>query len=232
MIRGVIRATRPLVALVAALVLAGCGSAPGTSGPQGVDGLEIPTPSADPRDFVDTIDNPWLPLTPGSTWTYERGGDPARTMTVRVTEDTRTAQGVTTTVVEEIAGGRTGRRLYAQDEAGNVWLFGETRDGTTWEAGVDGAEAGIAMLATPRLGDGYRQELAEGVAEDIAEIVSRQAEVDVTFGTFDDVLRIEETTPLDPRAVTSSFYVEGVGLVLLHDQASGESLELVAHSEG
>ncbi len=60
----------------AVLLLAGCGSAgaPGTTAPAGVDGLEIPTPSPDPRDFVERIDNPYLPLVPGSHWTYEESG--------------------------------------------------------------------------------------------------------------------------------------------------------------
>ena len=71
-------------------------------------------------------------------------------------------QGVTTTVVHDVVTGPDGEVLedtfdwYAQDTAGNVWYFGEDttefdergRPDTagSWEAGVDGAQAGIVML--------------------------------------------------------------------------------------
>ena len=54
------------------------------------------------------------------------------------------------------------------DNFGNVWYFGEetaTYSGGqvlstegSWEAGVDGAQPGIIMLADPQVGDAYRQE--------------------------------------------------------------------------
>ena len=54
-----------------------------TIGPSGVDGLTIPTPTPDPADFVDVVDNPWLPLVADSVWTYAVvGAGPARTVTV------------------------------------------------------------------------------------------------------------------------------------------------------
>ena len=62
--------------------------------------------------------------------------------------------------------------LYAQDDAGNVWYFGEDvynfRDGSigdthgTWIAGVDGPAAMI-MPADPRPGDVYRPENIPGL---------------------------------------------------------------------
>ena len=42
-----------------------------------------------------------------------------------------------------------------------------TKEGS-WEAGVDGAEAGISMPAHPRVGMEYRQEHCAGHAEDRA----------------------------------------------------------------
>ena len=49
------------------------------STPSGVDGLVVPTPAADPGDFVDGVDNPWLPLVPGHRcWTYRATGDDGR----------------------------------------------------------------------------------------------------------------------------------------------------------
>ena len=79
--------SRPLLLALAAalpLLVAGCGSAPQKSPPTGVDGLEIPTPSPDPDDFVQDIDNPYLPLRPGSRWVYESGGADPETITVMV----------------------------------------------------------------------------------------------------------------------------------------------------
>ena len=64
--------------------------------------------------------------------------------------------------------GRTVVDWYAQDERGNVWWFG--REGV-WRAGTDGAEAGLAMAAAPRVGDGYRMAYEPGVVEDTAEVL-------------------------------------------------------------
>jgi hypothetical protein len=196
-----------LLALAAALPLlvAGCGSAPQKSPPTGVDGLRIPTPSADPDDFVEGIDNPFLPLEPGYRWVYESAGVDPETVTVTVTEDTKVVQGVTTTVVHDVVRDAEGTLVedtfdwFAQDTAGNVWYFGEDTteyddrgradDSGSWEAGVDGAQAGVAMLAAPRVGDGYQQESYPGEAEDRAEVLSLEESVNVAFGSFTDVLQ-------------------------------------------
>ncbi len=232
---------RPLLIALSAtalLVLPGCGSAPEKSGPAGVDGLEIPTPSADPDDFVDGIDNPWLPLTPGSTWVYESTEGDDETITVTVTDETRVVQGVTTTVVRDVVTGPDGEVIedtddwFAQDSAGNVWYFGEAtteyddqgRPDTegSWEAGVDGAQAGIVMLAAPRLGDGYQQEFLEGEAEDRASVLSVDERVTVDHGSYTDVLKTLDTTPLEPGLEEHKYYAPGVGLVYEETVAGGE----------
>ena len=43
----------------------------------------------------------------------------------------------------------------------------------SWQAGRDGAEPGIIMLAHPRVGDSYHQEFFVGEAEDQARVVAR-----------------------------------------------------------
>ena len=71
---------------LAAASLSGCAGGPPQVDPAGVDGLEIPTPSPDPRDFVASVDNPWLPLEPGTVWTYRARSDVGtETITVTVT---------------------------------------------------------------------------------------------------------------------------------------------------
>jgi hypothetical protein len=245
--------TRPALLVVAAalgfLLLGGCGSEPEKVGPMGVDGLEIPTPSPDPADFVSEVDNPWLPLTPGSRWVYESSGPDPETITVSVTDQTRVVQGVTTTVVHDVVTGPDGEVIeetydwFAQDAAGNVWYFGE--DSTeydergrpdragSWEAGVDGARAGVVMLATPRVGDGYQQEHDVGEAEDRATVQSLDEALNLGLGSYDAVLQIEETTPLEPGLVERKYYARGIGLVLEETVSGGsDSAELVEFTEG
>ncbi|RYP82755.1 hypothetical protein EKO23_20920 [Nocardioides guangzhouensis] len=244
------RAAGALLPLLVALpLLAACGSAPETSAPSGVDGLEIPTPSPDPKDFVDLIDNTYLPLAPGSVWKYRTTStEGPETNVVTVTNRTRVVAGVTTTVVHDVARDGRGRIIedtwdwYAQDTAGNVWYFGEDTtaydDGKastegSWEAGVNGAQAGLAMPADPRVGDGYAQEHAPGVAEDRGEVLAVDDTVRIPFGAFQDVVRTEDTTPLEPDLVENKFYAPGVGVVMERTvQGGDERVELVAFTSG
>ncbi|HEU4811403.1 MAG TPA: hypothetical protein VFT00_04620 [Nocardioides sp.] len=224
-----------LVALLAWATWTGRAGGPPTIDPSGVDGLAVPTPSADPADFVAAVDNPWFPLEPGTVRTYrvlDVGG--TRTETVTVTGDTRVVQGVTTIVVHDVITGMGGRVVqdshdwYAQDVAGNVWHFGEAGTRSSWEAGVDGAEAGLAMPATPRVGDGFRQEYAAGAAEGVTEVLSLVERRSVPAGVFGDLVQTEETTPLDPGSVQRRYYAEGLGLVYVESVAGDSGIvELV-----
>jgi hypothetical protein len=222
------------------MLVTGCGvGEPRSIDPAGVDGLEIPTPSPDPSDFVEVIDNPYLPLTPGSVWQYEvvEDGEVIETIEVRVTDDTREVAGVTTTVVHDVVRDASGAVIedtfdwYAQDTRGNVWYFGEDttafEDGTqttegSWEAGVDGAQAGLVMAARPRVGDGYQQEFRRGVAEDRAEVLA----LDATRGEWTQLVETLDTTPLEPGVEEHKFYAEGLGLVL--EEGETETVTLVS----
>jgi hypothetical protein len=243
---------RPLLLAIGAslpLLLGGCGSAPEKSPPTGVDGLRIPTPSPDPDDFVAGIDNPYLPLAPGSRWVYESAGVDRERTTVTVTGDTREVQGVTTTVVHDVVRDSGGEVVedtfdwFAQDTAGNVWYFGEDTTeyddrgrpdhSGSWEAGVDGASAGLAMPDAPRVGDGYQLESSPGVSEDRSQVLSVDESVNVEFGSFTDVLQTEDTTPLEPGIVEQKYYAPGIGLVLEQTVLGGaERLELVSYDGG
>jgi hypothetical protein len=233
------------------LVAAGtsaCAGGPPTVDPSGVDGLVVPTPTPAPGDFVDGVDNPLLPLVPGRVLTYRvTGEDGPQRITVRVTDRTRVVQGVPTVVVHDRVTDARGRVVedtydwYAQDRAGNVWYFGEDTtayDGGrpdtagSWEAGVDGAEAGLAMPAHPRVGDGYAQEHLAGVAEDQAEVLALDETREVPAGTFGGLLQTEDTTPLEPGLVEWKFYARGLGVVLEETvSGGGERVELLGVRE-
>ncbi|AKB25061.1 hypothetical protein MSMTP_1592 [Methanosarcina sp. MTP4] len=151
--------------------------------------------------------------------------------------------GVTTTVVQdtEYEDGELVEETfdwYAQDEAGNVWYFGENsieyEDGEpvstegSWEAGVNGAKPGIIMLGNPKVGDIYYQEFSPGEAEDQAEVLSLSETITVAYGSFENCLKTREFTTLEPGEEENKYYASGIGLLLEEEVEGGdERLELV-----
>jgi hypothetical protein len=196
----------------------------------------------DPADFVDAIDNPFFPLTPGSVYDYEGETDEGtETIEVIVTFDTKVVFGVTCTVVEDrvfLDGALVEETFdwYAQDEGGNVWYFGEDsreiEDGEivsragSWEAGVDGAVPGIIMPADPRIGDSYRQEYAAGVAEDLGAVVDLGVTVTVPLGTFEGCLQTLDWNPL-AGGMEFKYYAPGIGFVLETLLDGSDRVELI-----
>jgi hypothetical protein len=230
-------------AVVLALLLGGtaCGSAPEQIDPSGVDELEVPTPDPDPDDFVAGVDNRWFPLPPGARWRYALTQEGERgTVVMTVLPGTREVAGIAATVVERRTTAEDGSVLeeasafYAQDRDGNVWHLGDETtyvaggpDGRgSWEAGAGGAEAGLAMPAVPRVGDGYAVEDAPGRAQDRAEVLSVDGTATVGGRRYRQVVRLEVTSPLEPGA-EEQYYAPGVGLVLADAPGSGRRLELV-----
>jgi hypothetical protein len=251
--------SRTVGALLAALVVAaGCreetppSQAPQATGPHNpaafVEG-EPYRPDFDPADFVAVVDNPYLPLAPGTTYIYEGvSGGERETVKVTVTHDTKEILGITATVVRDrVLVDETLAEdtfdWYAQDREGNVWYLGETtkefEDGKvvstegSWEAGVDGAQPGIIMLADPQVGDAYRQEFYEGEAEDVARVLALDESVTVPHGSFAGVLRTEDWTPLEPKIRENKFYARGIGVVFERLVRGGrEVLRLVEVRKG
>ncbi len=231
-----------LLAVATLLALSACGSEDGPPAlPQGDEVVEL-----DPADFVSEIDNPWWPMRPESTWVYREGE--ALDVRVTVTDRRRVVDGIDAVVVHDVVS-EDGEVIedtfdwYAQDKWGNVWYLGEdtkelehgevvSTEGS-WEAGVDGAQAGIAVPADPSVGLAYRQEHYAGHAEDEAEVLSVDASVRVPFGAFDGALQTKDTTPLEPGLVEHKYYVRDVGPVLAVAVSSGgEREELVRFTPG
>lgn len=215
--------------MVIALAAGACGDSgtepvidPGDGGDYRVD--------LDPAGFVAVVDNPMLPMVPGSRWVYEAEEDgEIERIEVVVTDQTREIMGITATVVRDTVtvDGELVEDTYdwfAQDEAGNVWYLGEDsteyEDGAavstagSWEAGEDGALPGIVMRGEPRVGDVYRQEFYAGEAEDMAEVARTGATETVPYGSFAGLLVIREWTPLEPDVVEEKYYAPGVGVIL------------------
>lgn len=241
------------LALTLVIAAVGCGGDEAAGGsattlPQGGEPVEL-----DPAEFTTEIDNRWLPMSPGSRWVYRETDTTGaeQRVVVTVTNRTRTiANGVEARIVRDVVseGGEPIEITddwFAQDSVGNVWYLGErtaeyrngritTRAGS-FEAGVDGAEAGIAMPADPEPGTAYRQEYYEGEAEDHGAIVSRGDErVEVPFGFFDrDVVMTRDLVPTEPRVQELKLYAPGVGMVLsVHTDGDGGRAELVSYREG
>jgi hypothetical protein len=243
---------------LAAIVLTGA-CAPGTPSsepspepprkPAAFEEGEPYRPRIDPANFVAVIDNPYLPLRPGTTLIYEgMSGGEREVVKVTVTDDTKDILGITATVVRDrvFVEGKLAEDTfdwYGQDRQGNVWYLGEdtkeyengkvvSTEGS-WEAGVDGAQPGIIMLGDPQPSDTYRQEFYEGEAEDVARVLALDESVTVPYGSFDGVLRTEDWTPLEPKIRENKFYARGIGVVFERLVRGGkEVLRLVGVKSG
>jgi hypothetical protein len=226
----------------------GAAAAPACKIPQGSERVRL-----DPGGFTTRIDNPYWPLKPGSRWVY-RETDPEGTrqrVVVTVTSKTKKiANGITARVVHDVVT-EDGKPVevtddwYAQDSCGNIWYLGEatkefengkvvSTEGS-FEAGVDGAQPGIVMLAKPREGMRYRQEYYPGHAEDRAEVLSLEEQVEVPFGFVGKgrVVMTRDLNPLEPRILEYKFYARGVGPVLAVGVSGGSDREeLVSYSKG
>jgi len=198
----------------------------------GSTGIAGSAPASGPvlSDFVSRVDNPWFPLVPGTTFVYRgvKDGKSARDV-FTVTHAAKTIQGVRCTAVQDrlYLAGRLEERTtdwYAQDSRGNVWYFGEstaeldraghvTSTEGTWQAGRDGAQAGIYMTARPTVGQSRRQEYYKGHAEDHFSVLSLRAPISVPYVRSNRALLTKEWTPLEPGTLDHKYYLRGIGEV-------------------
>ena len=241
------RRRRVATALAGSVValLAACGGDDSAAAPvvDPGDGGDY-APVLDPDDFVDVIDNPFMPMPVGASWRYEGESDgELEVVEVTVTGDRESILGISATVVRDTVtiGGELVEDTYdwfAQDSTGNVWYLGEDvsdyEDGElvstagSWTAGVDGAMPGIVMPAVPKVGDAYRQEFYPGEAEDMMELIEVSSSLVVPGGSFDDVVVTRDWNPLEPDTIEQKWYARGVGLIREEKTAGGDGFaELV-----
>jgi hypothetical protein len=181
------------------------------------------------------VDNPYLPLEPGTRWvnrgwTDEDGERIPHAIVFTITDLVKEIGGVRALVGwdRDFRDGQLAEAeliFFAQDRGGNVWHLGEYAEvyddegefvgGQAWLAGeVEGAKAGIMMHAQPRLG---MPAYSEGFApdpfnwNDWGKIYKVGARTCVPADCYEDVLVTDEFEPTKPGAHQLKYYAPGVG---------------------
>ena len=182
--------------------------------------------AVEPGDLGPTGRNPFFVLEPGYQLTLE---DSKTRLVITVQNETRTVDGVETRLVEERETENdqpteVSRNYFAISKRTNsVFYFGEEVDEYkngkisghegAWLSGVNGAKFGLMMPGLPLLHAKYQQEIAPKIAMDRAEIVSLTTTLKTPAGEFKDVLRTEESSPLEPLVKEAKYYARGIGLI-------------------
>jgi hypothetical protein len=222
------RGIAPVIAVTGLCLTAACSSG-STSTPPAAGPTPTSTAPVSGQGWVTVIDNPWLPLTPGSKWVYRGGEDGQATRDVQIIDrQTKLINGIQATVAHDNLYSAAGRLIertddwYAQDGAGNVWYMGEATatidksgavkgTGGSWQDGRNGAHRGIIMYADPKVGASYAQEDFATHAEDHARVLSLAASVRVHAAHSTHALLTREWSPLEKHVVEHKYYVRGVG---------------------
>jgi hypothetical protein len=179
--------------------------------------------------FMTTGKNDYFILEPGYQLVLEgKEGKNFTRLVISVLNEIKKIGNIETRVVEEneSVDGQTieiSRNYFAFcKQTGSFFYFGEEvdnyKDGKIADhSGAWFAEGknkpGLAMPGLILLGARYYQELAPGVAMDRAEIISYNETFTTPAGKFINVLKVEETTPLEPLAKEEKLYAPGIGLI-------------------
>lgn len=208
-------------------------------------------PAFDARAFAAPTENPWYPLVPGPARTYrgEAEDGEVERIAISVQGPGPLIAGVqTTAVLDEVSvDDRVVERTldyFAADDRGNIWYFGEdvtnfrydeegtllgTDDESAWRAGVRGAVPGITFPADPTPGPAVFQEHApEEEAMDYGRVEATGLTVEGPAGTFTDVVKVYESSTVEPESRGFKFYAPGVGMIREEELgAAGDAVEMV-----
>jgi hypothetical protein len=200
-----------------------------------------PSPTSQTTEFQDTFNiescdfdsrgsNTYFILEPGHQSVLEGQEDSeVIDLVITVLNETKVVDGTETRIVEERESENgelveISRNYFAVCKPANdVFYFGEDvddyEDGEimshegAWLAGANGSKVGMIMPGKVEVGLKYYQEIAQGVAEDRAEIIAVNDTLDTPAGNFQNVLKTEETNPLEPDEKEFKFYAPGIGLI-------------------
>jgi hypothetical protein len=203
-----------------------------------------------------TISNEWMPMQPGTRWVYEgtavddEGNTVNRRIEFTVTDLTKEIDGVRTVVgwIEDFTDGKLTEKeiaFYAQDNAGNVWYFGEHPEdyengqfveAPTWIAGFQGAKPGIVMMGKPQLGapNVYQGWGPEVGWSDYARVEQMGLETCVPVDCYEDVLVNTEANLDEEGAFQLKYFARGVGEVRIGWRGADptqEQLQLVEYKQ-
>ena len=181
------------------------------------------------------VSNRMFPLAPGTQFVYrgkviEDGVSKPHSVVFTVTDLVKVVDGVLTVVAwdRDFLDARLQEQelaFFAQDDAGNVWNFGEYPEEyengkfagapSTWIKGTRGAYGGIHMLARPRAGVRYSEGLVPAIDFDDVSMVVRTGQLTCAFSRcFRHVLVIDETSPNDPASGRQvKYYAPATGLI-------------------
>jgi hypothetical protein len=199
------------------------------------------------------IDNEWLPLKPGTRFTYsgttveDDGTSVPHRVVINVTDLTKVIGGVPSVVTWDLdySDGELAEAevaFFAQDKDGNVWRMGEYPEeyeggkfiaAPAWIHGFENARAGIMMQAKPQpKTPSYSQGWGPAVGwTDRGQVDQVGQSTKVPAGTYPDVVVIAETAASEPGAEQLKYYARGVGNVRVGWRGAGEktkeTLELV-----
>ncbi|MBI4228264.1 MAG: hypothetical protein HY693_00945 [Deltaproteobacteria bacterium] len=220
-------------------IIGGCDDDNGGGGgacPETNVSIAVCDPDAGPFSLV--IDNGFFPAVVGSQSVLEDEEGVVR-LEITALDEIEAVAGIQTRVLEEREFEddlliEVSRNFFAQAEDGTVCYFGEEVDicddglepvgdkflcngeepshEGAWRAGEDDNLPGIIMLAEPEVGLVYNEEVAPGIAEDIAEVTDLGEPIEVLDEIFFDTLTTLDCSPLDPGARDTKVYIRDMGI--------------------
>jgi hypothetical protein len=214
-----------------------------------------PYEDLDPKNFSNPtqIDNEWMPLKPGTRFTYAGttiegdGTSVPHRVVITVTDLTKVIGGVRAVVTWDLdysadALVEAELAFFAQDDDGTVWRIGEYpeeyEDGKfvtapAWLHGIAEARAGIEMKAKPQPGTpSYSQGWGPAVNfTDRGQVDQIGQKTCVPVKCYEDVLVIAEVSVAEQDAQQLKYFAPGVGNLRIGWRGKGEktkeTLELV-----